>query len=437
MSGRGVRTDGSAAERVRWPQAVAVAAAAIAGVSTLFPACGGEERGGGSSTSSSGASGTSGAPTGTVGPTPPPVTLPTVTEIVDEADTPCTPMGGARSVVYTQAPSGTPVEQLSVVGARRLAQLADSTGFVLFDASGQAAMASAAEPFPSRNVAASTGSDVLALGVNSQAVWALRYDLQGAPVGSPFHVGAGEAEGLVATGGGGLAFAAWSLGRGGVVAASIGPTGAISSQRVTFEDGVGMSARAALGEGDTVGLFWSAGSETEGRTFFRRLRTSGPSPDNPRLIRIEGSGRRETRGVARTARGWVGLVDIGSVPHLLAMDDAGKPLGPIRRLRGPARSFGLAVSGDVVAVLAYRTEVHPNDADGGAPEVEPSEIEVRLFDPGGAPKPNGWLCIEKPATSVFVGGALLGEPDGFTAVYGGIVGATKLTRFDQLGAGVP
>ena len=119
--------------------------------------------------------------------------------------------------------------------------------------------------------------------------------------------------------------------------------------------------------------------------------------------------------------GWALLYRKGLVPVVAFLDRRAALTGPARRLLGASSAFGLARSGDRLAVLAWKKEV----ADGGGAT---ETAVLRELDVRGVPV-GPWRCLAPLAPTVpDFGAAIVGDDKGWLVVRTTASGSVALDR---------
>jgi hypothetical protein len=349
--------------------------------------------------------------------------------IEDVADTPCSATTAQLREVY--APNATNLRPLDMiaVGARRAVRVDD--GFVLMDADGANASPAAVQTPFSAAAIASTPATLFALGGAGFALDAARFDASGASQGTTSV--AGVTRGFGGGGGDGAALIAWVEGND-LRAEAFADDGKALAPPFTFRSSVtevdGATFAVAHAGGSEFGVAYTGHYAGTHRLVFtrvskdERLSTSwtllvGPSP--LRLV-----------GLAHVGPSFALLVErrtsTASETLLFTLDAKGRFAGPVRRLLGVRRAFGVASSGGEIGVVTLR-------ARAGEPE-EPDAVELRPFDATGAPLAP-WVCLDAPfpAATIDIGAAVLGEASGYSVVMRTPAHAVSLVRVDRRGNG--
>lgn len=354
--------------------------------------------------------------------------------VVDVPDTPCVPAGGATRDVYAaDATIFRPLRAVPV-GARLAMETDD--GFVLMDGDGSNA---SAQPVTTPFAISGTGSTpgtLLALGGTTQTLSVARFDAAGTPQGT-FDV-ASRAGGSSAVGGGeGTALVAFLSGTE-LRARGFTEGGAPAGGVFTFRQGVGEIEATAFDVAHASGAEYGVAFVGQGggmhRLVFTRVSTTARVGTSFTLL----FGDQPLRLVqlAKVGQGFAILLErrskTGETEVLLVrLDGAGQIAGPVLRLLGTMRAFGVASSKGEIGVLAWRAR-----AGADPDEPVPDAVEFRPFSAAGEAL-GGWVCVGPafPSFTADVGAAIVGDDVGYRVLARTPARAVTLTRFDRLGTG--
>lgn len=349
--------------------------------------------------------------------------------IEDMADTPCGASTAALREVY--APNATslrPLEMLAL-GARRAVRVDD--GFVLMDADGANASAAPVQAPFSATAIASTPNTLFALGGAGFGLSAARFDPSGAPQGTTEV--AGVAKGFGGGGGEGTALIAWVEGHD-LRAEAFGENGVAVAPPFTFRSSVteadGATFAVAHAGGVEFGVAYVGQYAGTHRLVFTRVSKEKRVATSYTLLL--GSEPLRLVGLTHVGPSFALLVERrtnnSTETLLFSLDAKGRFAGPVRRLLGVRRAFGVASSGGEIGVVTWR-------ARSDAPE-EPDAVEFRPLDAAGAPLAS-WMCLGAPFTAptVDMGAAVLGEASGYSVIMRTPTKAVSLARIDRRGNG--
>lgn len=347
--------------------------------------------------------------------------------IEDVADTACAPPSAPLREVYAANATNLRPLDMIAVGARRAVRVDD--GFVLMDADGANASPTAIQtPFAATAVASTPGT-LFALGGAGFAFDAARFDASGAMKGTtPI---AGVARGFGGAGGEGIALVAWVDGSD-LRGEALGENGAAVAPPFTFRSSVtevdDATFAVAHAGGADFGVAFAGRRDATHRLVFTRVSKEKRLSTSWTLL--VGTDPLRLVGLAHVGPSFALLAErrtaTATQTLLFTLDANGRYLGPVRRLLGVRRAFGLASSAGEIGVVSWR-------ARDGAPE-EPDAIEIRPFDAKGSPLA-GWACLDAPFTTATldVGAAVLGESDGYSVVLRTPTKAVSLARVDRRG----
>lgn len=355
--------------------------------------------------------------------------------IVDVPDVPCTMRGAVDKTVFTGG-FNDPVVSLTPIGARRIALR--GSGFYLVDADGSNPSTAIAE---SAFAAAIDDDDIASVISNGMGPELSLYGANGALKSNAGRAFQGSSFGLTVAGGGSTGLVAFAT-QFGAYARGIAPSGYYSEAFLLAAFGDYKNFRASIARKDdgTFGVAMSGEAPVtadESRLSFVRANTTNRLGAGYNLE--IGPKRRKVVQLVARKKGWALLVeyDVGLRPHLVLLDDQGRIEGPVLRLAGAGRGFGLATVGDELGVFALHDPVSGTDAgtadagEGGAP-LNLQYAAFRPFDANGAPL-GGWVCIGDGVQTGGIAGAILGETSGYSVMYPRANGDIVFGRFDTRG----
>ena len=354
--------------------------------------------------------------------------------LADVADTPCVPRGGSLAVVLAGGGDASPAaplfRSLQRAGDRRLADTADGSGFVLFDADGSNAKRVTAA-LPAGGTTALGGQIVRGGKAAVDVAAAQSYDLTGIPAGNPVTLANEAVDGLAIGADDQSALVVWATknavrGRGVTKGAAAGDggydlaLGAIVNAPSMAVSSVKSGLFAVVFSGDDTGSRY--------QTAFGRGSATARIGDPSNLF--TGAMPRSVVGLARTPAGFAVLVTVadGANPYamLVLTDAGGHKTSAGLKLLGTREARGVAVNGSEIGVLAHRRE--------GTAFESRSAVEFRAFDVAGAPL-GPWVCLEPPGDETELGGGIVADGTGYAAIFRAADGSASLARFDRLGTG--
>ncbi len=368
--------------------------------------------------------------------------------LADIADTPCGMRGGALSIVVPGTPAddaganagdggaeaGAAVpagslRNLHALGTRRVAETIDDPSFVLFDADGK--NAKVVPTTLTQGTTAVLGQQALYAGfrdtgglqINLQA-----YDPTGALAGAEVNLAGEDPEALAATVDSTAAFFVWgNRTRGTLQARAFGAGAADGMLPYDFARGVDVSTVSIAVAPVKDGLFASAfsvGGNGAFVTAFGRGSRTARSGDPSELF--TGAVPRKVVGMTRTSSGFAILVTVqdSSNPYamLVLTDVGGRRTSAGLKLVGTVEGSAIVTNGSEIGVLAHRRE------NGKV------AVEFRAFDLAGAPLAP-WVCLDAPGDDTALGGGLVADGAGYSAIFRAADGSASLARFDHFGTG--
>jgi hypothetical protein len=372
--------------------------------------------------------------------------------LADIADTPCGVRGGSLAVVIPGTP-GTPADDagadagddggaeagagvpfaslrnLHALGTRRVAEAIDQPSFVLFDADGK--NAKVVPTTLDQGTTAVLGQEALYAGFRDASgvqVNVQPYDATGAPAGAEVNLAGEDPEALAATVDSTAAFFVWgNRTRGTLQARAFGAGAADGMLPYDFARGLDVStvsiALAPVKDGLFASAFSVGGNGTFVTAFGRGSRTAR-SGDPFELF--SGEVPRTVVGMARTPSGFAILLTVqdSSKPYamLVLTDVAGRRTSAGLKLLGTIEGSAIVTNGSELGVLAHRRE------NGKV------AVEFRAFDFAGAPLAP-WVCLDAPADDTALGGGLVADGAGYSAIFRAADGSASLARFDHFGTG--
>jgi hypothetical protein len=358
--------------------------------------------------------------------------------LADVEDTPCATRGGALATVLAPTDGGPAVpsfKDLRVVGSRRVATTTDAYGFVLFDADGK--NANLITPITHYSTIAVAGDKVLVGGAEGEFVGGevSVYDANGTTTGDPVFIvdGPEDPENMGSGSDGTKALFVWVpeavpkiRARGFVGTAAVGDApyelalGNYPATPSSVVAAVQPDLFAVVFNGYDLGDRWLTG--------FGRGSTTARVGDPTALF--EGPVPRNVTGLVRTGNGLALLVNVNDGPKpyamLVTMDVGGHRTSAGLKLVGTSGASAIAAStdGNTIGVLATRRETA-----GLATEFRPFALDGTPLGP--------WVCLETPGTEPDLGGGLVADGTGWSAIFRAKDGSASLARFDHLGTGAP
>lgn len=355
--------------------------------------------------------------------------------LADIADTPCSPRGGTLSVVLPAGGDAKPpppsLTRLAAIGGRRVADLLDGSGIAVFDADGK--NGAVIESIMGAGTSAVLGQQVLHAGYNSGRfeVGMQAYDQAGATQGSLVTLADDDPEGTGMGADSTSALVVYGDHRNSRVRA-IGVKNGAPTTPEPYDLAIGAainlpSAAVSTVKDDLFAVVFSGELQGTSQTAFARGSSTGRVGDPSELF--TGEKRRNVIGLVRTDVGFALLVtvlDKGS-PYamLVLMGFGGNRTSAGLKLLGTFEGASIASNGKEIGVLAQRRE-------NGK-----TAVEFRPFDLAGAPK-GPWVCLDALGNQgADLGGGLMVDGTGYSAVFRAADGSISLARFDKLGTGGP
>jgi hypothetical protein len=353
--------------------------------------------------------------------------------LADVADTPCAARGGALSVLRAapadfMQPEPISLRRLAAIGARRVAENTDGSGFMVFDADGK--NATSVSSLLANPTSAVSNGRILYAGHNDEdlEIDIQPHDANGAPVGAAIDLADEDPEGLAAGADSAATLFVWASNFSQTIRArgfGAAPAGT-EPYVLAFGALVGEPSLAVSTVKD--GLFavvFSGEGPGGSQTAFGRGTLTSRVGDPTELF--SGEARRRIAGFARTPAGFALLVtvldDANTYAMLVLTDQGGRRTSAGLKLVGTVGAAALAVQGSEIGVLAERR------AENGT-----TTIEFRPFDVAGAPI-GPWVCLDTPGSLGDLGGGLTTDGAGYSAVFRAKDGSISLARFDRLGTG--
>lgn len=357
--------------------------------------------------------------------------------LADVADTACSPRGGALATVLAAADGSAPpsFKNLRVVGGRRAADNTDGSSVLFFDADGK--NAKLVTP-PIANLGTTVlGGQLLAAGAAAEFSGAQvqPYDANGDAVGGLVDIAETneDPESLAAGADETSALFAWvpektfkvrARGFAAGAAAGTAPYD-LALGNYPYKPSVAVAPVqanlfAVAFNGFDNGDRWMTG--------FGRGSSTARVDDPSNLF--TGEVARSIVGMVHTAKNLALLVEVadGANPYamLVTLDVGGHRTSAGLKLLGTSGASAIAVSadGNTIGVLAKR-----RDASGIA-------MEFRPFGLDGTPA-GSWVCLDAPGVEDDLGGGLVADGTGWSAIFRAKDGSTSLARFDHLGTGAP
>lgn len=355
--------------------------------------------------------------------------------LADVADTPCTARSGPFTVVLPAPPDGgppvPPFRALQRVADRRFADAEDGTGFVVFDADGRNGTFVAT---PLLNGGSTVlGAQILHGGhIDFAAPLLQAYGPNGAPVGEPVKLATGDPEGMAVGADDQAALAVWATKNS---FRARGFVGGAAAGEGTYELAVGADSFSPSMAVSSVksGLFAVVFSGDNGgryQTAFGRGSNTARIGDPSNLF--TGPVPRAVAGLARTPSGFALVTTVfdGPSPYamLVLMNVGGRRTSAGLKLLGTRDARAVVVNGSEIGVLAHRRD----EAASGASHA----VEFRTFALDGTPT-GPWICMSALGTEVDLGGGLLAEGAGYSAIFKAADGSTSFARFDHAGNTLP
>jgi len=365
--------------------------------------------------------------------------------LADVADTPCGMRGGALSVVVPGVPgmpgvdggtdggvAGSPaasLRNLHVLGTRRLAEVIDDPSFVLFDADGK--NAKVVTTTLAQGTSAALGQQALYAGyrdTDGLQVDVQAYDATGAPAGGEVTLAGEDPEALAAAVDSTAAFFVWGNRTRGTLQARAFAAGAADGMLpYDFARGVEVSSPSIAVATVKDGLFaaaFSSGKNGAYLTAFGRGSRTARSGDPSALF--SGGVATTVVGMTRTPSGFAILLTVqdSSNPYamLVLTDVGGRRTSAGLKLLGTIQGSAIALNGSEIGVLAHRRE------NGKV------AVEFRAFDLAGAPVAP-WVCLDAAGDDAALGGGLVADGAGYSAIFRSADGSASLARFDHVGTG--
>lgn len=411
-------------------------AAALATLGTAFIACGDDDNSP-SSTPRDGGTGDGGIEATPLEDATPPDEDAGAFTIVDIADTPCPIRATADKTVFANARFDA-VSGLSAIGARRIAQRSSGTYLVDADGSNPSATAIAADTMTS---AALDDGNIASLSTNGSGPLLNILDANGTPkvTNAPGFDNAGF--GLSAAGGGGIGLVAFGT-QFGAYARGIAPAGWYADSFILAPFGAFENFRASVARkpDNSFGVAMSGDAPTtndESRLSFVRASTTNRLAAGFNL-EIGKTPRRVVQLVARE-KGWALLLDYGKSlsAHVVLLDEQGHLDGPVFRLVGAGRGYGLGTSGGELGVFALHDPTGAPAPDAGDPDSGQQQFitgyaAFRPLDAKGAAL-GDWVCLGDGVDAAGIAGAILGEDNGYTVMYPRANGDAVLGRIGRKG----
>jgi hypothetical protein len=357
--------------------------------------------------------------------------------LADVADTPCVARGGLLDVVLPAGGDASPrppsFRSLRVAGDRRVAEIADGSGFVVFDGDGKNAKL-VATTLLAGDTATLGGGIVIGGKSDARAAAAQLYAASGVAAGAPLTLASEEVVAGFALGADDeAALAVWASSTnvrargvaGGAVAGDAGYDFAVAA--MVHSPSIAVSS---VKPGLFAVVFSGDDEGSRHQTAFGRGTKTARVGDPSNLF--TGEVPRRVVGLARTPAGFALLVTVedGANPYamLVLTDAGGRRTSAGLKLAGTVAATGIAVNGSEIAVLAHRREGTAFEAKTG--------VELRIFDLDGHPLAP-WVCLEAPGSETDLGGGIVTTGAGYAALFRASDGSAALARFDHLGTGSP
>ena len=411
-------------------------AAALATLGIAFIACGDDDNAPSSTPRDGGAGDGASEATPLEDATPPDLDGGAFT-VVDIADTPCPIRPTVDKTVFANARFDA-VSGLSVIGARRLAQR--SSGTYLLDADGSNPSAS---PIATDSTTAAALDDTTIASISTKGSGPLLtlLDANGTPKASELPGFDGAGFGLHVAGGGGIGLVAFGT-QFGAYARGIAPSGWYAEPFILAPFGAFENFRASVARkpDNSFGVAMSGDAPTsndESRLSFVRASTTNRLAAGFNL-EIGKTRRRVVQLVARE-KGWALLLDYGVslTAHVVLLDEQGRIDGPVFRLVGAGRGYGLGTSGGELGVFALHDPTGAPTPDAGDPDSGQQQFisgyaAFRPLDAKGAAL-GDWVCLGDGVDTAGIAGAILGEDNGYTVMYPRANGDAVLGKIDRKG----